>query len=133
MKRAKLVFWLIVLALVALVIYQNRLLFQADKEVVLDLGVKTFQGEFSFGLMLLALFVAGLLIAYFFSLTHRYRTRKTIRRLNEELAQERKKQAEMEAKVGHGSGQSATAKASESGPEKGAERPQDKAGSTNTQ
>lgn len=99
MKKVKLLFWLIVVGLIALAVYQNLELFQGQHEVRLDLYVKQFAGEFSFGVMLLALFLAGLLVAYFFSLGSRFRSRKTIRKLNEELAAERKKASELESRA----------------------------------
>ena len=54
----------------------------------------------------------GLLISYFSSLSERFVARKTIRKLNDELAASRKKNADFEASLA--SGQAADAKAGRS-------------------
>lgn len=102
MKKVKLLLWLVVLGLLALGIYQNLPLLKKQVELKLNLWVfGPFQAEVLFGLLLLGLFIAGLLIAYFFSLAHRFKTRKTIRRLNESLHAEQKKVSELESRLGH--------------------------------
>ena len=102
MKKVKLLLWLVVLGLLALGIYQNLPLLKKQEALKLDLWVfEPFQAELRFGVLLLGLFIAGLLIAYFFSLAHRFKTRKTIRKLNESLQAEQKKVAELESRLGH--------------------------------
>ena len=102
MKKVKLLLWVVVLGLLALGIYQNLPLLKEQVDLRLDLWVfEPFQAELAFGVLLLGLFIAGLLIAYFFSLAHRFKTRKTIRKLNESLQAEQKKVAELESRLGH--------------------------------
>jgi len=102
MKKVKLLLWLVVLGLIALGIYQNLPLLKEQVALKLNLWVfGPFQAELRFGVLMLGLFIAGLLIAYFFSLAHRFKTRKTIRKLNESLQAEQKKVAELESRLGH--------------------------------
>lgn len=99
MKKFKLLLWLIVLGLIALVVYQNLEVLMTQHDLSVDLGVKKIDYNLHLGVMLLGLFLAGLLVAYFFSLAHRFKARKTIRKLNEELTIERKKVAELESQI----------------------------------
>jgi len=102
MKKVKLLLSLVVLGLIALGIYQNLPLLKEQVALKLNLWVfGPFQAELRFGVLMLGLFIAGLLIAYFFSLAHRFKTRKTIRKLNESLQAEQKKVSELESRLGH--------------------------------
>lgn len=105
MKKFKLFLWLFVLGLIALVVYQNLEFLKIRHTLTLNLGIRQFSAELNLGVMLAGLFIAGFLIAYFFSLTHRFKSRKAIRKLNEELANERKKTAESQAGQGDDSRQ----------------------------
>lgn len=100
MKKFKLLLWLIILGLVALVVYQNLKFLMTQQTITVNLWIQQYSVELSIGVMMLGLFIAGLLISYFFSLAHRFRTRKMIRQLNEELTLERKKVAELESQLG---------------------------------
>lgn len=100
MKKFKLLLWLIILGLVALVVYQNLKFLMTQQTITVNLWIQQYSMELSIGVMMLGLFLAGLLISYFFSLAHRFRTRKMIRQLNEELTLERKKVAELESQRG---------------------------------
>lgn len=97
MKKLKLVLWLIVLGLIALVVYQNRKFLMDSQTIEVNLWIQQYSAELKIGVILLGLFLAGLLISYFLSLAQRFKTRKTIRKLNEELTTERKKVAELES------------------------------------
>ena len=99
MKKFKLLLWLIVLGLVALVVYQNLKFLMTPQNVEVNLWIQHYSVELSIGVIMLGLFLAGLLISYFFSLAHRFKARKTIRKLNEELTIERKKVAELESQI----------------------------------
>ena len=97
MKKIKLLLWLIVLGLIALVVYQNKGFVLQTQAVEVNLWIQHYNVELSIGVILLGFFLAGLLISYFFSLAQRFKTRKTIKKLNEELTIERKKVAELES------------------------------------
>ncbi len=109
MKKFKLLLWLLVLGLIALLVYQNLEFLKIRHTLTLNLGIRQFSTELNLGVMLVGLFIAGFLIAYFFSLTHRFKSRKTIRRLNEELAGERKKTSAIQSGQGDDSRQAAAA------------------------
>ena len=109
MKKFKLLLWLIVLGLIALVVYQNKGFLMQTQEVEVNLWIQHYNVELNIGVILLGLFLAGLLISYFFSLAHRFKTRKTIKKLNEELTIERKKVAELESQRGKEDGTSSSA------------------------
>jgi len=133
MKKFKLLLWLIVLGLIALVVYQNLEFLKIQHTLTVNLGVKQFSTDLNLGVMLLGLFIAGFLIAYFFSLTHRFKSRKTIRKLNEELNIERKKAAEMQPRKEGDSRQSSAAapeSGKPSGPAAGQATPSEQKGDT---
>ncbi len=84
MKQIKTIFWLIILGFVGLVIYQNQDLFLNEQSFGLNLF---FTDEFKApglpnAIFLLASFLIGLLISYFFSLSERFRSKKIIKNLN---------------------------------------------------
>jgi hypothetical protein len=87
MKQVKLVFWLLVLAFVGLLFYQNREYFLIRHSLRLDLwfGAYTIP-EVPNGLYFLACFLVGLLLAYFYQLPERFRSGKTIKHLNATIA-----------------------------------------------
>ena len=109
MKKIKLLLWLIILGLVALVVYQNLKFLMIQQTITVNLWIQQYSIELSIGVMMLALFLSGLLISYFFGLAHRFRTRKMVRQLNEELTLERKKVAELESQLGKSSPPSSVA------------------------
>jgi hypothetical protein len=84
MKKLKIALFLVVLAFAGLAVYQNMayLLLPADLQLNLWVagpyslnGVKNAQ-------LILAAFFAGLLIAYFFGLSFRFKTNKIVKNLN---------------------------------------------------
>jgi uncharacterized integral membrane protein len=100
MKKVKLAFWLILLGLLGVVGWQNRP-FLLDKK---GIGIDYFFGniyipELQIALYFLIFFLAGLLIAYFSSLSERFVARRTIRKLTDELTTEKKKNADLEASL----------------------------------
>ena len=98
MKKVKLAFWLILVGLMGIVFWQNQTFFLEKKSVGIDYFVGSYQSpELQIVLYLLIFFLAGLLISYFHSLSERFATRKTIKKLNEELAHAGIKISELEA------------------------------------
>ena len=85
MKKFKVVLVLLILAVVSLVIYQNWAYFATPTH----LNVNYYMGEypapvqFTNGMLALASFLIGFLIAYFLSLANRFKSRKTIRSMKE--------------------------------------------------
>lgn len=84
MKKAKIVFWVIVSVFIAVFIVQNKLFFMAKQSLSLKLPfLETYHTpELPHAVIFLVFFLTGFLIAYFFSLYDRYKTKKTIKNLN---------------------------------------------------
>ena len=83
MKQVKIVFWILIIAFIALFVYQNQSLFLAKQTIRLDLQFASYEfPELSNVILLMACFLSGLLISYFFGLSGRYRSKKMIKNLN---------------------------------------------------
>jgi hypothetical protein len=102
MKKAKFFFWLLILGIIALVVFQNKGYF-LDTHQVLQLNLKVFPEYQSPSLPLVAFhmlfFVFGLVVAYLFAAPHRIRRRKTIVRLTAEGAAQQKEMETMKAEL----------------------------------
>ena len=116
MKKVKMAFWVVILLLVALFFYQNKSILMAKQSLSYGLPFLDVQHapELPFALFLLLSFLLGLLIAYFFSLSERFKSKKTIKNLNaaatsqlEEISALRK---ELEAMRGGSSGENQESK-----------------------
>lgn len=82
MKKIKAILWLLVIGFVALVVYQNLPYFQEQNELGINLYFKKYQTpEFANGFLILACFIIGFLLSYFFSLGERFKSSRTIRAL----------------------------------------------------
>ena len=93
MKKVKTAIWVIIIAFVALLIYQNRELFIATKNVlVLNLGFKEYKSpELEIVYICFAFFLAGLLLGAYFLVSYGFKTKKRIKLLTAE-AQGRQEQ-----------------------------------------
>jgi uncharacterized integral membrane protein len=83
MNKFKLVLWIIILAVIALVIFQNEEFFLAAQTLHVNLWVApVYQTpEIPIAVILLVFFALGLLLAFLFGAPQRFRNRKTIKRL----------------------------------------------------
>ncbi len=82
MKKIKLVFWLILIAFLALLSYQNWEYFMSQHGLRIDLFVVEYHTPpLQNAVLLLIFFFAGLLIAYFFTLFERFKSQRTIKSL----------------------------------------------------
>lgn len=105
MKKLKYLLWLVVIGLVALVVYQNNELFMVKRSFGIDLYFFEYDSpELPAGVYYLAVFLIGLLISYFFTLRQKFRSRKTIRQLNEKVAADEKKIASLQTQQTTGAG-----------------------------
>ncbi len=83
MKKAKVVFWLLVIGFVALVVYQNQDYFLAKKSLEINLYVKQYHTPpLANGILVLGCFLVGFLIAYAVSLSERFKARKAVKNMN---------------------------------------------------
>jgi uncharacterized integral membrane protein len=88
MKKATLIIWVIIFGFIALVIFQNQSFFLAKQTLRLNLGVlEEYQSPaMPNAIIALIFFFAGLLIAFLFSISARFKANRTIRKLNAAIA-----------------------------------------------
>ncbi|MFP4193814.1 MAG: LapA family protein [Desulfosalsimonas sp.] len=107
MKKLKYLFWLVIIGLVALAVYQNRGFFIDGKSLGINLHFFSYDTpELPAGVYYLAVFLIGLLISYFSALPGKIRSRRTIKQLNEKIAADEKKISRLEAEAAAGPGTS---------------------------
>jgi hypothetical protein len=100
MKKVKIVFWLLVLGVVALVIAQNLDFFLQRQEIMINIGFVSYHTpNWAMAIYLLFFFFAGILVAFLFGLAEKFRSKKSIRVLTENLDAEKKKVLELDAKL----------------------------------
>ena len=84
MKKVKIVFWVIILVVAAVFVYQNQIFFMAKQSLSFKLPfLEVYHTpELPHAVIFLVFFLIGFLIAYFFSLYERFKSKKTIKNLN---------------------------------------------------
>lgn len=86
MRKIKYFFWLIIAAILIVFVYQNKAFFLDSKLLGIDLYFFAYESpKLPVGIYYLAVFLIGLLLSYFFSLAEKFRNKKTIRKLNEQI------------------------------------------------
>ncbi|MCF8036758.1 MAG: LapA family protein [Desulfobacteraceae bacterium] len=101
MKKVKYVFWLVVIGVAALAVYQNSEFFIVGRSLGIDLYFFSYDSpKLPTGVYYLAVFLIGMLISYVLTLPRKFRDRKTIRQLNEKVAANEKKIAALESAPG---------------------------------
>ena len=102
MKKAKLIIWLLVLGFMGLVIFQNEGHFlNAEPSLPLNLGVfpEYHSPQLPMVFFHLAFFIYGLLVAYCFGLSGRFRSRKAVKRLTTAATQREKAMADLNTEL----------------------------------
>jgi hypothetical protein len=102
MNKAKLIIWLLVLVFMGLVIYQNEGHFlNAQESLRLNLGVvpEFHSPKLPMVFFYLVFFLYGLIVAYFFGLPERFRSRKAIKRLTIAATQREKAMTELNTEL----------------------------------
>ncbi len=91
MKKVKIGFWILLIAFLLLVGFQNKAFFLEKNAFGLNLYVSDayMSPEIYNGALFAVCFTAGLIIAYFFGLFDRFRANKTIKQLNTDLENQR--------------------------------------------
>jgi uncharacterized integral membrane protein len=84
MKKATLIIWAIIFGVIALLIFQNQDFFMATKALRINLGIleEYHTPEMPAAILFLLFFLIGVLIAYLFSLSARFKARRMIKKLN---------------------------------------------------
>ncbi|RJP85675.1 MAG: hypothetical protein C4518_15515 [Desulfobacteraceae bacterium] len=100
MRKVKFAFWVILAGLIGLIVSQNLPFFLEPKHLLADFYFAKYQTpELPMALYFLALFFAGLLISYASGLSEKFIAKRTIRKLNVELAAGKKKLSELEGNI----------------------------------
>jgi len=100
MQKIKIIFWLIILGLVGIFVYQNYDFLFRNEEIKINIIYgNPYKLSLPVAIYFLAFFVVGFLIAYFLSLSQKFHSRKAIRQLNETIKASHKKIMELEEKL----------------------------------
>jgi signal transduction histidine kinase len=101
MKKFKIAFWILLLGFIGLIIGQNQGLFLAKQRLQLNLYVTDplYTPELHTAVFFIAFFLLGLLVAYFFSLLERFKSRKTVKALNAAAAQQAEELSGLKAEI----------------------------------
>jgi uncharacterized integral membrane protein len=88
-KKGKIIFWVVFIIIALIIFFQNRDFFLTQKgELSVTLYVYDYStSEYPIAIYVIASFLIGFLIAFFFGLIEKYRTKKTIKELNAKLEQ----------------------------------------------
>ena len=84
MRKVKIVLWIILLGFLAIVFFSNQDYFLAKQSIQIKIphiATKSFK-EMPNAVYFLVFFVIGFLVSYFFSLSERFKSKKTIKNLN---------------------------------------------------
>jgi hypothetical protein len=100
MKKGTLLIWVIIFGIMALFIFQNQDFFLAKKAHTLNLGIKQYAvPEMYNAILVLAFFFAGLIISYLFSLSARFKAKRTIKKQNLTIASHLNQLAELKSEI----------------------------------
>ena len=88
MKKATLIIWAIIFGVIALLIFQNQAFFLTNQSLRINLGVMEayHTPELPFAILVLLFFLTGIIIAYLFNISARFKARRTIKKLNTTIA-----------------------------------------------
>ena len=84
MKKLKIVLWLIIIGFIAILFFSNQDYFLAKQGLQMNLlfGEPFHKAEMPNVIFFLVFFLAGFLVAYFISLSDRFKSKKTVKNLN---------------------------------------------------
>jgi uncharacterized integral membrane protein len=101
MKKATLIVWVIIFGFIALVIFQNQTFFLAKQALRINLGVleEYHSPELPNAILVLIFFLAGLLIAFLFSISARFKAKRTIKKLNATIASHNTELSELKREI----------------------------------
>ena len=91
MKKGTLIVWAIILGILALVIFQNQAFFMGKQSLRINLGIvqEYLTPELPIAVLVLIFFFSGIVIAYLFSISARFKSRRNVKRLNATLASQK--------------------------------------------
>ena len=94
MKKVKLILWVIIFGFIALFIFQNQTFFLAKNAFNLNLGIGEYRmPELNNAVLVLVLFCAGIVIAYLFIFSARFKAKRKLKEPNATIAPNSKETA----------------------------------------
>lgn len=100
MKKVKLIFWLLIIGLAVLIMYQNRSFVIDQHTFGIDLGLYSYQTPPVWNIaLLLGFFAAGLVLAILFMLPGRFKAKKTAKDLTQQIKLQKEKSAALEQQL----------------------------------
>lgn len=121
MKKLKYAFWLLIMVLAAVVVFQNKGFFIVERSFKLNLYFFEYASpELPTAVYYFAVFLIGFLLCFFMSLSKKFKTRKTVRQLNEQLAAKDRRISELDSELA-AAGKAQQAPAMPAGPEEAAD------------
>ena len=111
MKKATLIVWVIILGFIALVIFQNQTFFMTNHSLRLNLGVinEYHTPEMPIAVVFIFFFFSGIVIAYLFGLSTRFKARRTAKKLNAAIISHKDEAAKLKSELKTLKGQDAPA------------------------
>ncbi len=83
MKKIKILFWIIIFAIAVVFVFQNQPLFLEQQTIRIDLRIVSYElPHIPNAIILMASFLIGVLVSYFFNLAERFRSKKMVKQLN---------------------------------------------------
>jgi uncharacterized integral membrane protein len=101
MKKATLIVWVIILGFIALVIFQNQTFFMSHHALQLNLGVvkHNLPPNVPIAVVFIFFFLSGLVIAYLFGLSTRFKARRTAKKLNAAIISHKDEAAKLKSEL----------------------------------
>jgi len=102
MKKGTLIVWVIIFGFIALFIFQNQAFFlaKAENPYTLNFGIRQYAiPQMYNAVLVLVFFCAGLIIAYLFSLSARFKSKRSLKKLNLTIASHLNQIAELKSEV----------------------------------
>jgi uncharacterized integral membrane protein len=114
MKKATLIVWVIILGFIALVIFQNQTFFMTNHSLRLNLGVinEYHTPEMPIAVVFIFFFFSGIVIAYLFGLSTRFKARRTAKKLNAAIISHKDEAAKLKSELNTLKGQDTPASSS---------------------
>ena len=115
MKKATLIVWVIILGFIALVIFQNQTFFMTSHSLRLNLGVinEYHTPEMPIAVVFIFFFFSGIVIAYLFGLSTRFKARRTAKKLNAAIISHKDEAAKLKSELNTLKGQNTPATSSQ--------------------
>ncbi len=100
MKKVTLILWVIIFGFIALFIFQNQTFFLTQNAFNLNLGIRDYPiPELHNAVLVLVFFCSGLIIAYLFNISARFKAKRRIKKLNLSITSQLNEMAELRSEI----------------------------------